>query len=281
MACQAADAGLSFDAARVRRVITGSAPNSVAWYPDVRLATWLYYEPGLRVPRNVNEGRDPGYGTMSQWRDDASHDIDQKLVFTTSTNPDQGLKALVVPGEWMVKSHGGESQQFHYTGLDNPLKPPTLIGSNNLGGDAQTFLTALTAAGRPPDDLLFYIAGIYNSQTSEDFLAGGSGSVMRVPLDPSLAGNGVAGAIADLSRQLRNLHWLAAETGDGMPAELAESLFGRDSLEALGLEEQGGSGGRFRQRRSWRSTGTTAARIDARVEELRTGLDAAVDALFA
>ena len=281
MASQAAEAGLAFDATRVRRVVTGSAPNSVAWYPDARLATWLYYEPGLRVPRNVNEGRDPGYGTMSQWRDDESHAIDQKLVFTTSTNPDRGLKALVVPGEWMVKSHGGESQQFHYTGLINPLKAPTLTGSNNLGGDAQAFLAALTVAGRPPDDLLFYIDGIYNSQTAEDFLAGGGGSMMRVPLDPALAGNGVAGAIAGVSRQLRNLHWLAAEAGDGMPSELAESLLERDGLEALGLVEQGGSGGRFRQRPSWRGTETTAARIDARVEELRTALDAAVDALFA
>ena len=281
MARQAAEAGLAFDAERLRRVITGSAPNSVAWYPDARLATWLYYEPGLRVPRNVNEGRDPGYGTMSQWRDEESQAINPKLVFTTSTNPDQGLKALVVPGDWMVKSHGGESQQFHYTGLDNPLKPPTLTGPNNLGGDAQVFLAALARAGRPPDDLLFYIAGIYNSQTAEDFLSGGGGSVMHVPLDPELAGNGVVGAIADVSRELRNLHWLAAEAAEGMPAELAESLLGRDELEALGLLEQGGSGGRFLQRRSWRSTDGTAARIDARVEELRATLDAGVDALFA
>lgn len=280
MAQQAAEANLAFEPTRLRRVVTGSAPNSVAWYPDSRLSTWLYYEPGLRVPRNVNEGRDPGYGTMSQWRDHESHEIDPKLVFTTSTNPDQGLKALVVPGDWMVKSHGGESQQFHYTGLENPLKPPALIGSNNLGGDAQAFLAAATATGRSPEDLLFYIAGIYNSQIAEDYLAGGGGNGMRVPLEPSLIADGVFGTIADISRELRNLHWLAAEASEGMPGDLAESLFQRDELEALDLVEMAGSGGRFRQRQSWQSSEATASRIELRVDELRLALDAEVDALF-
>ena len=75
MAAQAAEGGLTFSVDRVRRIVTGGAPNSVTWYPGDRLTSWIYYEPGLRVPRNVHEGRNPGYGTMSQWRDHDSHAI--------------------------------------------------------------------------------------------------------------------------------------------------------------------------------------------------------------
>src|SRR5260370_21969155 len=123
---------------------------------------WMYYEPRVRMPRNVHEGRDPGYGTMSQWRDAESHTIDPKFVFTTGTNPDYGLKALIVPGDWMVKLHGGESQQFHYTGLNNPMAQPSLSGPHNLGHDALPFFTALTKAGFSADDSLFYLAGLSN-----------------------------------------------------------------------------------------------------------------------
>ena len=90
MASAAADGGLRFDRAQIKRVVTGSAPNEVAWYPDQHLTSWIYYEPRLRIPRNVHEGRDPGYGTMSQWRDPQSHLIDPSFVFTTGTNPIAG-----------------------------------------------------------------------------------------------------------------------------------------------------------------------------------------------
>jgi hypothetical protein len=155
MAVLASEGRLQFDPAQIKRVVTGSAPNEVAWYPDQHLTSWIYYEPRLRVPRNVHEGRDPGYGTMSQWRDPQSHLIDPKFVFTTGTNPDSGLKAFVVPGDWMVKLHGGESQQFHYTGLVNPLAPTTFSGPNNLRDDARVFYEALISAGYINDDFLF------------------------------------------------------------------------------------------------------------------------------
>jgi hypothetical protein len=161
MAKKAFEGHLLFDPARVRRVVTGRAPNEVAWYPDERLTSWIYYEPRLAVPRIVHEGRNPGYGTMSQWRDARSHLVDPKFVFTTGTNPEYGLKAFIIPGDWMVKLHGGESQQFHYTGLVNPLVQPDLAGPNNLGADARVFHDALITAGFVSEDLLFYLAGIY------------------------------------------------------------------------------------------------------------------------
>ena len=280
MARQAADAGLAFTPSKIRRVVTGSVPNEVAWYPDERLRSWIYYEPQLRVPRNVHEGRDPGYGTMSQWRDEESHTIGPKLVFTTSTNPEYGLKALVVPADWMVKSHGGESQQFHYTGLENPLRPPNLSGPNNLGDDAQVFIAALTSSGREPEDFLFYVAGIYNSQVAEDFLAGGGGNVMHIPLELGIVTSGMAGTIIDTARQLRDLHWLSVETQEGIDADLAETLLGREKLIVLGMVEQSGSGGRFRQRRTWRFGPNSGALIEERISVLRPQLDDAVDMMF-
>jgi len=195
MAANAAEGRLAFDPTRVRRVITGSAPNEVAWYPDERLQSWIYYEP--------------------------SHAIGPKFVFTTGTNPDYGLKAFVVPGNWMVKLHGGESQQFHYTGLTNPLAQPSLSGPNNLGANALEFYTALTIAGFSDDAFLFYLVGIYNSQVAEDYLEGGGANVLRIPLSVSDVENGAAGRVIQIARQLRNLHWISAESSAGIDANLA------------------------------------------------------------
>jgi hypothetical protein len=185
-----------------------------------------------------------------------------------------------VPGDWLVKLHGGESQQFHYTGLVNPLVQASFSGPNNLGEDAQRFYAALVAAGHSSDDLLFYIAGIYNSQTAEDYLEGGGANVLRVPLALPLVENGIADRVIRFSRQVRNLHWLGAEAGDGLDAELAESLANRHELQELALEERPGSGGRFRQRPSWRATEATTARIDEAILCLRPQLDEAVSDLF-
>jgi hypothetical protein len=120
MAANAAEGRLAFDPTRVRRVITGSAPNEVAWYPDERLQSWIYYEPRLRIPRNVHEGRNPGYGTMSQWRDPEIHAIGPKFVFTTGTNPDYGLKAFVVPGDMPRVAAGSEPcQALTFSAISN------------------------------------------------------------------------------------------------------------------------------------------------------------------
>ena len=281
MAQQAAEGGLRFSADRVRRIVTGGAPNSVAWYPAERLTAWIYYEPDLRVPRNVHEGRDPGYGAMSQWRDHDSHGIDPKLVFTTGTNPDFGLKALIVSGDWLVKSHGGESQQFHYTGLEDPTRPPNLAGPNNLGDDAQVFYEALITAGGRPDDFLFYVAGIYNAQLAEDYLMGSRTNVMRIPLDPALVEDGRAGTLIGLAREVHALQWILVEGSEGVDQEAAEAALEPDLLSHLGYELRPGSGGRFRQRPKWVATDVTRERVEEQIGGLREDIDTAARAVFA
>jgi hypothetical protein len=144
----------------------------------------------------------------------------------------------------------------------------------------KTFNAALATAGHADDDLLFYLAGIYNSQTAESYLEGGGANVLRIPLSLALIENGNAGRVIALARRLRNLHWLGAEAIDGMDGDFAESMANRNELQELGLEELRGSGGRFRQRPLWRGTDTTSARIDESIMHLRPQLDEAVSDLF-
>lgn len=279
MADQATGGRLEFDETKLRKVVSGSVPNDVSWYPNARLTSWIYYEPLLAVPRNQNEGRNPGWGTMSQWRDAATHQISPKFVFTTSTNPASGLKAMVLDGEWMVKLHGGESQQFNYTGLHNPLIQPTLT-PNNLGPKATIFLEALQERGGREDDLLFYIAGIYNSQLAEDYLNGGGSETMRIPLDIAPTDWGVVESIIASSRLLTNLNRLAVEAFGPVDSEFAEQLAPAAMLVELGFEESAGSGGRFRQRRTWVATAATPDQISLVTLRIRDQLDADVNALF-
>ena len=57
----------------------------------------------------------------------------------------------------------------------------------------------------------------------------------------------------EIARQLRNLHWISAESSAGIDANLAGALADRETLLSLRLEEAGRSGGRFRQRLLWRN----------------------------
>jgi hypothetical protein len=281
VAQQAAKAGLTFEEGRVRRAVSGAAPRDAAWYPDERQTVWVYYEPRLRVPRNVNEGRDPGWGTMSQWRDESSHLIDPKFVFTSSTNVNYGLKAFIVPGDWLVKLHGGESQQFNYAGLNNPGSQVGLDGPNNLGSEALVLWSNLTARGHSEDALLYYLAGIYNSRVAEEYLRGGGFSTMRIPLDAERLDGDLVDELIDTSRRLRNLHWLAVESRSGaVAASLAESLVQSEMLQQLGFDEHAGTGGRFVQRRRWQPSEQSQELIQVEIRDLRETLDVQVGDLY-
>jgi hypothetical protein len=158
-------------------------------------------------------------------------------------------------GHWIVKLHGGESQQFHYTGINRPSDSPSLVGPNNLGDEALALFFELSARGQDSEAILFYVAGIYNSQIAEEYLTGGGGSVMRIPVDPVHLDFSLVERIIATSRELRNLHWLMAEARGGrISAELAELLLRPSRLQQLEFEELTGPGGRFLQRRYWRPT---------------------------
>jgi type I restriction-modification system DNA methylase subunit len=141
----------TYASSQVRRAISGSTPNDSCWYPQIDSVCWVYYEPRLAVPRNVYDGRHPGWGMMSQWRDPRSHTIQPKLIYTTARHADRGFKAFVVDEPWLCKLHGGTRQQFHYTGLNNPMKQERLDGlPNNLGEEALLLYRRIAATRAGP-----------------------------------------------------------------------------------------------------------------------------------
>ena len=111
------------------------------------MSTWIYYEPRFTFERVVHVGRTAGWGMSNQWREDASHWITPKLVFTTSTNPEAGLKAFVLDEPWIVLKAAGTRQQLNYTGVENPRENVRLGEPNNIGGDALALYHALSGRG--------------------------------------------------------------------------------------------------------------------------------------
>lgn len=248
-----AQAGFSFDAGRIRRTLSGSAPRSVAWYPDARMSTWIYYEPRFTFKRAVHEDRNPGWGTSNQWREEASHRITPKLAFTTSTNSQAGLKAFVLDDDWLVLKAAGTRQQLNYTAVENPLAEARLGEPNNLGADALGLYQALKARGHDDQGFLLYTAAIYNSELAGDYLDHGGENVMRIPLDPSQLDLSIVDSLIRDAKSMRDLTRLAVEIERKRQVdhELATMLASEDLLKSLDFQQAQSSGGRFRQNRSW------------------------------
>ncbi len=271
-----------FEEERVRRALSGNAPDEADWYPDADQTTWIYYEPRLTVPRNLLEGKDPGYGTMTQWRGHNSHQIVPKLAYTSSANPSRGLKAFVLHDTWLVKLHGGQRQQFNYTGLENSTEQRRLDGvPNNLGVEASGLWRALEDRGRREDDLLFYVASLYNSETARLFMAAGGRDLLNIPTDLRRIDIAVVERLADAGRSTRDLRWLEIGLArDGrFDAPLADELFGADR-ELLGLVPARASNRRFRAEAYYVAGEETEGRIIARLEQLRAETSGLVEDLF-
>jgi hypothetical protein len=282
LAKQAVEKDIEYNRDRVKRTITGSAPNGDAWYPSQQMTAYLYYEPGLLAPRNINPGRKVGWGSMSQWREPESHTILPKLVFTTSTNPQAGLKAFVLRDEWLVKLAAGTRQQLNYTGVRNPLIAENLSGPNNLGSEALELYAALEARGLGDEDFLLYIAGIYNSELSHDYLSGGGGNMLHIPVNPQRLDLKLVTDVIAISRMIRNLRQLQHEIfRTVLIAEpVATLLAPQEQLESFGFVAEAAVGGRFRQERMWRSSGNSAELIEAQIDALKETLDQDVEAVF-
>ena len=277
-----ATSGLAHDAGRIRRTLSGSAPRSSAWYPDARMSTWVYYEPQFTFERAVHTDRQQGWGTSNQWREDSSHRVTPKLVFTTSTNPNAGLKAFVLTDEWLVLKAAGTRQQLNYTAVENPLAQPRLGEPNNLGAEALDLYRALTSRGHDEESFLLYIAAIYNSELAGDYLTDGGESVMRIPLDPDTLDLPLIDTLIADARNVRNFTRLSVEAAVGGVVEegLAASLATEEQLAAFGFERAAGSGGRFKQAMPWCPTDSTPHLLAQALAELNGRIDDAVLATF-
>jgi hypothetical protein len=207
-----------------------------------------------------------------------------KLIYTTARHADRGFKAFVVDEPWLCKLHGGTRQQFHYTGLSDPMKQERLDGlPNNLGEEALLLYRRLTDRGNAGEAFLFYIAGIYNSQIAEDYLQQGGGDVVPIPLRLDVDSVELTEQIAVIGKSLRNLRWIASilMVSIEVRPDLIRDMFSESEVAALGLQEISVGGGRFRRRAVFQPAHDTATRISSRQIELNTALDAAVERLYA
>jgi hypothetical protein len=86
-----------------------------------------------------------------------------------------------------------------------------------------------------------------------------------------------------LSRELRDLHWISAELEDhdDLQSEFVEQLGNPLIFEALEFERLGLQAGRFRRREIYRPPAQTLERVAARMTTLQERLDGAVAVLYA
>lgn len=189
IALQIRQSNLRFDSRKVKRSFSGSMAVNAKWYPPKENTHYIYYEPALHIPRNVNAGKRVGWGTMEQWREPESHQISPKLIYSTASRIEHGYKGFVVRDEWYVKLHGGTRQQFHYTGLENPIESHRADRlPNNLTDVGLHLASQLTPDGTITDAILYYIAAVCNSSIASDLLVEIASAVplhIRQPKQPT------------------------------------------------------------------------------------------------
>ncbi len=279
---------LVFEPGKVKRSFSGSIPPEARWYPPSGYVHYLYYEPLLSLRRNVNPGKAVGWGTMGQWRDPLSHTISPKLIYTTAGRPENGYAAFVVDGEWYAKLHGGTSQQFHYTGLHNPTRPERTDGMpNNLEEEGAAVLVALAEAGGTPEALLFYVAGVWNSDLADELLADVASSArpgVKIPKTRSEAE--AALKIAELAREARDLTRLGQILGNGarasarIPASKIDPWIRASLSSELGLTRVTERSGRFRAEDAYALPEGTAELVKERLVVTEARSEELVEALY-
>jgi len=277
-----------FDPGNVKRSFSGSIPPAARWYPPAEHVHYLYYEPRFSLQRNANPGRAVGWGAMGQWRNPLSHTISPKLIYTTAGRPENGYAAFVVDGDWYAKLHGGTSQQFHYTGLNNPAQSDRTDGTlNNLEEEGAAVLGALADAGGDPESLLYYVAGVWNSDLADELLADVATSArpgIRIPKTGPEAE--AALEIAELAREARDLTRLAQVMGNGTRAGALVSASDIDPwiraslLPKLGIVKAPEGRGRFRTEDAYAVTEGIEESVRERISVVEARLEGLVESLY-
>jgi hypothetical protein len=242
---------LTFEPDKIKRSFSGSIPESAKWYPPAEYVHYLYYEPALRVPRKENPGKQVGWGSMNQWREPLSHTISPKLIYTTAKYPNHGYAAFVTDDEWYVKLHGGQSQQFNYTGLDDPRRSQRMDGlPNNLTLSGEALYTALTNASGARDSLLYYVAGVWNSDLAKELLTDVGNSLRPgVKIPQTEDETGIVLEIAEgarFARDIVHLHQLVSLGEQTISADVLDSFFDKEFLDKFGITRVVNRSRRFR-----------------------------------
>ncbi len=277
LATQISQRNILYDAVNIKRTLDGAMPNSDRWYPPRKNTTFIYYETALDIPRNANEGKSVGWGSMQQWREPKSHKITPKLVYTTASKARYGLKAFVLSDEWYVKIHGGTSQQYNYTGISYPGRTQRMDGlPNNLTEDGLEILAGLVEQGLAGEDLDFYVASVYNSSLAAEFLEqAGSGTTFSIkkPLNEQMFR--LAASLARAGRRARDLTWLSTtlDAQESLSAPILESLFDRTLLLEVGLARATSTTTRFRAEHAYTVGSEVGKNIDERLAKLQSEID--------
>jgi hypothetical protein len=219
---------------------------------------------------------------MDQWRPKSSHAITPKLIYTTASKPQYGLKAFVVDNEWYVKMAGGTSQQYNYTGIVYQDGPQRLDGiPNNLTENGLNLLNRLTEMKLPYSSLIYYVASIYNSSLAIEFLeqvGGGTPFAIRVPAANQreiVSGLSVAGHC------MRNLFWLLnIADRPGHLDEQVLSPFAAEFLQTLGIKRGIIKGRRFKDRTQYIVPEDLESRIREHAEDLQEKIDSLCSDLY-
>jgi hypothetical protein len=280
LAVQIRQKHLAFRPENVKRTLDGAMPNSIRWYPPRSNTVYVYYEVGLDIPRNQNEGKFIGWGSMQQWRDPASHLIRPKLIYTTASKPNYGLKAFVVDDEWYVKLHGGTSQQYHYTGLNHSSTAARMDNRpNNLMDGGFALLDIIEAAKLPAEALNFYIAGLYNSEVAIEFMEqAGSGTPFRIRI-PGRGALDLVRALCITSQEMRDLFWVQniSEGRETLDVGDLDAHFSAKLVATLGFEKQQSGSRKFKARELYK----VPAGISPRIEQLAQAMQSEIDKIAA
>ena len=281
---EASPSRLDYNTHKIKRSFSSSMPEDARWYPPAGNVHYLYYEPTLKVPRNVNEGRDPGWGSMNQWRDSSSHRITPKLIYTTASRQRHGFAAFVVDDEWYVKLQGGTSQQFNYTGLEfGGVTGRTGEIPNNLTDSGIELYLGLRQAGAAPDALLHYIAGVWNSDLAAELLDAGTSTRPRIKVPVNDVEWSFVSEIAANSRRARDFARLIHHLPDGkaeIPVELLEPWADAELLADLGILRVTEERHRFRPREFYRPPFNSSALARERLTTLELQINNLVESLY-
>lgn len=282
---QIRQSNLRFKLENIKRSVSGSMRADAKWYPPKENTQFVYYEPSLHIPRNANPGKRVGWGTMEQWREPASHRIAPKLIYSTASRVEHGYKGFVVRDEWYVKLHGGTRQQFHYTGIHNPLEPPRADELPNNLTDAGLRLTAqLCGDGAPVDSILYYVAAICNSSIAADLLTEiGSGVPLHIRVPRQHTAIQQAVRVADVARRACALSELAYHlpAGDGIvPAAVLGGHITPALLNELGLAREEIARRGFKSQVVIRVSADTTDRVAALVDQAEDEIDTLIMQIY-
>jgi hypothetical protein len=186
--------------------------------------------------------------------------------------------------EWFVKLHGGNSQQYNYTGLIVPNGAPemsTLGAESNLWDAGVALRRSLVEAARTSAAVLHYVAAIYNSALAEASLDSEPTKPTGIKIPRTTAQVHLAVALSDVGRSLRDMHRLLYDGPQVGSVERGalEALASATTLHDLGVRWVAEGGRRFKTSETFDLPDDWRVRLRAEIIERQASVDGIVEDL--